>query len=57
MPRSGTTLRYHQRIALDVPARSVSLTVRQTLASRTLDGKVRTFPIIAAKLDPVIRLV
>jgi hypothetical protein len=57
MPRSGTTLRYHQRIALDVPARSVSLTVRQTLASRTLDGKVRTFPIIAAKLDAVIRLV
>lgn len=27
---------------------SVSLTIRQTLASSTLDGKVRTFPIAKA---------
>jgi hypothetical protein len=34
-------------------SRSVSLTIRQTLASRALDGKVRTFPIVDAKGDTV----
>lgn len=33
---------------------SVSLTIRQTLASRTLDGKVRAFPVIEAQLHAVI---
>ena len=31
----------------------VRLTIRQTLASRTLDGKVRTFPVMDAKGDAV----
>ena len=35
------------------PGVTVSLTIRQTLASRVLDGKVRTFPIVDAKGDPV----
>ena len=34
-------------------SRSVSLTVRQTLASRAFDGKVRTFPVIHAKRNAV----
>ena len=36
-----------------VPARrsDISLTIRQTLASRTLDGKVRTFPVCDAGAD------
>ncbi len=33
---------------------SVSLSVRQTLASRALDGKVRAFPVIEAQLHAVI---
>jgi hypothetical protein len=37
-----------KRLASLLKFRSVSLTVRQTLASRTLDGKVRTFPVVDA---------
>lgn len=32
----------------------VSLTIRQTLTGSTLNGKVSTFPIAVAELDPVI---
>jgi hypothetical protein len=31
----------------------VRLTIRQTLASRALDGKVRTFPVVHAHGDTV----
>jgi hypothetical protein len=34
-------------------SRLVRLTIRQTLASRTLDGNVRTFPVVDAKGDAV----
>jgi hypothetical protein len=30
------------------------LTIRQTLGSRALDGKVRTFPIVDAKSNPAV---
>jgi hypothetical protein len=40
--------RRRKRLASRKRSRSVSLTIRQTLASRTLDGKVRTFPIVDA---------
>jgi hypothetical protein len=41
------------RLASLLKSRLVSLTIRQTLASRTLDGKVRTFPIVDAKSHAV----
>jgi hypothetical protein len=41
------------RLASREKSRSVSLTIRQTLASRALDGKVCPFPIVNAQGDTV----
>jgi hypothetical protein len=41
------------RLASRLKSRLVRLTIRQTLASRTPDGKVRAFPVIDAKRHAV----
>jgi hypothetical protein len=46
-------LQRRKRRASRLKSRSVSLTIRQTLASRALDGKVCTFPVADAERNAV----